>query len=70
MTDFTNSRIVKCHICGTPFCDVEVKLCDCWQCKNCEEWFSDDDMLGNRELDLCLYCEDLRCEDFKVSRRE
>lgn len=60
MTDFANARVVKCHICGTPFCDREGRACDCWQCQNCMKWFSDHDMLGNSEEMLCLYCDDER----------
>lgn len=33
-----------------------------WKCSNCGEEFADYDMLGNKELLLCLYCDDLRLE--------
>ena len=41
MTDFSHARTVRCHVCGTPFCDVEGPLCDCRQCEGCGEWFTD-----------------------------
>ena len=38
----------------------EIDLSNWWKCSNCGEEFSDHDMLANGELELCLYCEDLR----------
>ena len=58
MTDFNEGHIRRCNVCGEKFLDVEGKDCDCWKCNECGEEFSDFDMLGNRELFLCLYCED------------
>ncbi len=60
MTDFSEGHSTKCHICGESFFEPEGKMCDCWRCQGCGEGFSDFDMLGNRELMLCLYCEDER----------
>ena len=60
MTDFTIGHHSRCHICGERYFEPEGKNCVCWQCRNCNEWFSDFDMLGNREEWLCIYCEDLR----------
>lgn len=60
MSDFSNKRKVRCSCCGLWFLAEEGKDCSCWRCTNCGEEFSDFDMLGNRELMLCLYCEDER----------
>jgi formylmethanofuran dehydrogenase subunit E len=60
MTDFTEGQTKKCHICGEPYFEPEGKTCVCWKCEECGEEFSDFDMLANRELWLCLYCEDKR----------
>jgi len=60
MSDFSNKRKERCPCCGIWFLAEEGKDCSCWQCNNCGEWFSDFDMLGNKELMLCLYCENLR----------
>jgi hypothetical protein len=57
MTDFTNARTVKCHVCGQPYCDQEGRLCDCAQCEICEEWFADDVKDG-----FCSECDDLARE--------
>lgn len=62
MTDFTDKAKEKCHICGQKYYPQEGKMCDCWRCSNCGEWFSDFDMLANADLLLCLYCEDIRLQ--------
>ncbi len=57
MTDFHEGHRNKCHICGESYFEPEGKTCICWKCEGCGEGFSDFDMLGNRELVLCLYCD-------------
>ncbi len=63
MNNFAKGHIRICHICGEKYFDLKDKNCGCWQCSNCGEEFSDLDMLGNRKLMLCLYCDNLKQEE-------
>jgi hypothetical protein len=60
MTNFDEGSYKHCPCCGELYFVPEGPLCDCWKCSNCEEWFSDFDMLGDRKEWLCLYCDDER----------
>lgn len=60
MVDFDENKFGKCNICGEIYPRPKGKICDCWECSECGEEFSDYDMLANRELWLCLYCQDER----------
>ncbi len=67
MTDFSEGHRNTCHICGETFFEPEGKMCSCWKCNNCREAFSDFDMLGNRELMLCIYCDNEKEQVEKTS---
>ena len=67
MTDFKEGNIEKCGVCGIKYHTSEGKNCVCWKCNDCGETFSNYDMLGNKELWLCLYCED---ERYQVETKE
>jgi hypothetical protein len=59
MTDFTAARTVKCHLCGTWFCDAEGMLCDCMEdstwCPECGEALKCDSI--RRYCDNCHWKE-------------
>jgi hypothetical protein len=58
MTDFSYARTVRCSTCGTPFCNVEGKLCDCFKCGECGEYFTGDlkGKIQNTDADYCEFC--------------
>ena len=62
MTEFTDGGKRRCSLCGQKYYPQEGKVCDCWTCSHCGEMFSDFDMLANRELWLCIPCEDERAQ--------
>lgn len=72
MTDFNDIHKAKCKICGRKYVIEEGKDCNCWKCSECGEEFSDYDMLGDEREWLCLYCEDMRCQEetLNASRNE
>ena len=70
MTDFTEGSKRRCPVCDVQYFEPEGKCCDCWQCSNCGEWFSDFDMLGNRDEWLCVYCEDERYQTEEGKEKE
>lgn len=60
MTEFNKGHHNKCHICGERYFEPEGKACVCWKCNGCGEEFTDLADCANKELYLCMYCEDER----------
>jgi hypothetical protein len=64
MTDFEGARVVRCKICGIPFCDREGPACDCYEkCQFCGNYFSRDEMIlkndeDDKEYLICQNCEE------------
>jgi hypothetical protein len=64
MTDFEGARVIRCKICGTPFCDREGPVCDCYEkCSFCGRYFVRGEMIVGVDLDGKEYLTCQKCEE-------